>query len=122
MNVVRQPYARLSQTISGGATVEPIAAPLLKIAIPNARSRIGNHSATVLAAPGQFPASPNPSTKRNALKLANPRANAWAIAAMDHKMIEQTKPILVPTRSYSFPESPWLIVYASKNQERMPPN
>src|SRR3954447_2533042 len=69
MNVVCQPYERLSQTISGGARMEPIAAPLLKIAMPKARSRMGNHSATVLAAPGQFPASPNPRTKRKTLRL-----------------------------------------------------
>src|SRR5205085_11732134 len=99
INVVRQPYARLSQTISGGATIDPIAAPLLKIAMPKARSRIGNHSATVFAAPGQFPASPNPNTNRNALRLARPRANAWAIAATDQSTIEQTKPNFVPTRS-----------------------
>ena len=47
--------------IKGVATTEPIDVPLLKIAIPSARCRTGNHSAITLAAPGQLPASPIPS-------------------------------------------------------------
>src|SRR5437762_14241376 len=99
MKVVCQPKLNWSHTIKGGDTIDPIAAPLLKIASPSARCFTGNHSATVFAAPGQLPASPNPRIKRNRLKLASPRANEWAIAAIDHTKIEIEKPRRVPTRS-----------------------
>ncbi|HNJ03433.1 MAG TPA: hypothetical protein PLB73_04220, partial [Leptospiraceae bacterium] len=42
----------------------------------------------VLAAPGQLPASPSPSRKRNKLREDSPRASACAIAATDQTRIE----------------------------------
>ena len=45
-------------------------APPLKMAMPMARSRCGNHSAITLAAPGQFPASPRSQKKRARRKAA----------------------------------------------------
>ena len=68
-NVGRQPQLMASQAISGGDRAPPTAAPVLKIPMPSARSLAGNHSAIALAAPGQLPASPNPSTKRQKAKL-----------------------------------------------------
>jgi hypothetical protein len=79
--------------------MDPMAAPLLKMAIAKARSRTGNHSAMTFAAPGQFPASPSPSRKRNTLKLPKDRAVACAIAAIDQTVIESVKPRRAPIRS-----------------------
>ena len=80
--------------------------------MPSARSRTGNHSAITLAAPGQFPASPSPSRNRKQFRPNRPLANACAIDASDQTTIEMAKPRFAPIRSYSWPESPWLAVYA----------
>ncbi len=91
---------------------DPIATPLLKTAIPNARSRTGNHSAITFAEPGQFPASPNPSRKESVAKLAKPTINAWPMAANDQIRIETLNPTRAPKRSKNFPERDWLHIYA----------
>ncbi len=114
-NVGRQPQTVASQAMNGGESAPPTAAPVLKIPMPSARSRTGNHSAIAFAAPGQFPASPKPSTKRQDAKLVTVRAVAWAAAATDHTTIETAKPTRVPTASKSRPESIWLIAYAIRN-------
>ena len=49
--------------------IAPMFEPELKMPVANARSRRGNHSATVLIAAGKFPASPSPSANR---ATANP--------------------------------------------------
>ena len=85
--------------ISGGATTEPMDVPLLKMAMPSARWRIGNHSAITLAAPGQLPASPSPSRKRKQFRLKSPVAKAWSMLATDQTTIEIVKPRRLPTRS-----------------------
>src|SRR6266550_3974067 len=90
--VVCQPNLNCNQTISGGARIDPTQTPLLKIPMPIARWRAGNHSATTRAAPGQLPASPTPSRKRKQLRLTKPRANACAEAAMDQIKIEKVNP------------------------------
>jgi hypothetical protein len=79
--------------------MEPMETPLLKMPMPRARWRGGNHSAIAFAAPGQFPASPMPSTNLRALRLAKPRANACPMAAADHIKMEKVNPRRVPTRS-----------------------
>ena len=107
-NVGRQPQVVASQAMKGGDRAPPTAAPVLKMPMASARSRTGNHSAIAFAAPGQLPASPNPSTKRQEAKLATERAAAWAAAAMDQTTIEIVKPIRVPTASNRRPESIWL--------------
>jgi len=59
----------------------PMFEPALKMPVARARSRFGNHSATVLIAAGKFPASPRPNRKR---AIPNPtalRTSAWLIAA-----------------------------------------
>ena len=97
--VRRHPYAVASQAITGGDKAPPTAAPVLKIPIPSARSRTGNHSPTTFAAPGQFPASPKPKAARKKPNAAAVRAVAWARAARDHTTIEKMKPLRVPMTS-----------------------
>ena len=55
--MIRHPNATNKAAISGGATTEPIEAPALNNPCAMARSLIGNHSALLFTAPGQFPAS-----------------------------------------------------------------
>ena len=77
----------------------PIDAPLLKIAIPVARSRCGNHSAITFAAPGQLPASPSPRKNEHTAKLQKPTISECAIAAAHHTTIETLKPMRAPNLS-----------------------
>src|SRR5512133_188293 len=93
------PKTYLQKTISGGATMLPMATPLLKIPMAKARSRTGNHSAITFAAPGQLPASPIPSKNRSEIKLISPRAKACAHAASDQTSIDSVNPRFVPMRS-----------------------
>ena len=67
---------------TSGATIAPTFVPALKIPVASARSRLGNHSATVLIAAGKFPASPSPSANRAAENPLTVRTIACAIAAM----------------------------------------
>ena len=53
-----------------GVITAPMLVPALKSPVANARSRFGNHSATVLIAAGKLPDSPRPSTKRTTMKPA----------------------------------------------------
>ena len=98
-NVIRQPYTVASQAMIGGDSAPPTAAPVLKMPMPSARSRTGNHSPTTLAAPGQLPASPNPSAARKTPNAVAVRAVACASAASDHTTIENTNPRRVPMTS-----------------------
>jgi hypothetical protein len=98
-NVGRHPQREASQAMRGGDNAPPTAAPVLKIPMPSARSRGGNHSAIDFAAPGQLPASPKPSTNRQNAKLVMLRAAACATAAIDQTTIEIVNPRRVPTRS-----------------------
>ncbi len=88
----------------GAATIEPMAAPELKIPCAKPRSLIGNHSALFFTAPGQFPASATPNKPLNIPREAAPFAKKWRTEANDQKKIDSTKPILVPTLSYNFPD------------------
>ena len=116
-NVRRQPKCGSSTPATrGNAITPPIEAPPLKIAIAIARSFCGNHSAITFAAPGQFPASPNPRKNEQTAKLTIPTRNACAIAATHHTTIDTLNPIRAPNRSYSRPLTLWLIVYASNNK------
>ena len=53
-----------------GVITAPMFVPALKRPVANARSRRGNHSATVLIAAGKFPDSPSPSRNRTNRKPA----------------------------------------------------
>ena len=88
-----------SDAMIGGETALQSAAQVLKMRIQRARSLTGNHSPTTLAAPGQLPASPNPSTPRKTLNIPDVAAKACATAAPDQTTIEKTNPRRVPMRS-----------------------
>ena len=70
MNAQYQPYASVIHGTMSGATTAPMLVPELKMPVANARSRFGNHSATILIDAGKFPASPMPSANRAAMKPA----------------------------------------------------
>jgi hypothetical protein len=59
--------AECRETING-AIAPPIELPLSNSPVARARRRFGNHSPTTLVAAGQFPDSPAPSRKQNAIK------------------------------------------------------
>src|SRR6476660_2189660 len=87
-NVDRQPHACAMKGIVSGAHTAATLAAELKIAVANARSRLGNHWAVALIAEGKFPASPNPSASR---APKNPRmlpTSACDAAASDHSAID----------------------------------
>ncbi len=70
MNAQYQPYVIVIQGTTSGVTSAPTFVPELKMPVASARSRFGNHSATVLIDAGKLPASPSPSRKRIAMKPA----------------------------------------------------
>jgi len=92
------------QVTSGGATTAPRHEPLLNNPMAKARSRAGNHSETALTPPGQLPASPNPSRKRNSPKWSAELATACSMAATDHQVMVNEKPRRVPSQSMMRPE------------------
>src|SRR3569833_3246320 len=69
-NAVCQLYAPSSQGTSIGATTAPMLAPELNNPVAKARSRLGNHSATLFMAAGKLPDSPTPNAVR---ATANPK-------------------------------------------------
>ena len=96
-----------------GVITAPMLVPALNSPVANARSRRGNHSATVLIAAGKLPDSPRPSRKRTNMKPATdeeydspkpPRTNATpgpnrvasavAIAASDQMISASENPLL----------------------------
>ena len=78
-----QPQVRASQGTTAGATMAPTLVPALKMPVANARSFLGNHSATVLMAAGKLPDSPMPRAKRAKAKPVTLAASACAAAASD---------------------------------------
>src|SRR6185503_15913392 len=81
MNAHRHPQLSVIHGTNAGAMIAPTLEPALKIPVANARSRDGNHSATVLIAPGKLPDSPKPSAARATLNPPAVRANACDMAA-----------------------------------------
>src|SRR5579871_4576990 len=67
-NAQRQPIHAATGGIARMASAPPTLDPLSKMATATLRSLPGNHSATVLLAPGQLNPSPMPSRKRDAAK------------------------------------------------------
>src|SRR5688500_15508435 len=61
MNAHSHPNEMVMMGTISGVSNAPMFVPALKIPVANARSLRGNHSATVLIAPGKLPASPRPS-------------------------------------------------------------
>ena len=66
----------------------PIFVPALKIPVANARSFLGNHSATALMLAGNTPASPKPSANRAARNPCIELIAPNAIEARLHATIE----------------------------------
>src|SRR5690606_10424345 len=66
--VIRHPKERKSRAMMGAATTEPIEDPAPKIPCAIALSFAGNHSALLLVAPGQLPASLKPRKNLKILK------------------------------------------------------
>ena len=87
--------------------IAPIAAPALKMPWAKARSCGGNHSALALTAPGQLPASDTPSVTRRQSSAPSERTSACAPIETDQTAMAMTKPIRVPIRSSSLPNSDW---------------
>ncbi len=123
---------------TSGVMTAPTLVPELKMPVASARSRLGNHSATLLIAAGKLPPSPRPSAKRAAMKPAtegvvtNPTvasrlaaagpnvvASAQATAARLHTIRASAYPALVPTLSISRPASISPIAYAVWNAKTM---
>src|ERR1700733_3608725 len=87
------PKARAIQGMARAANAPPKEEPLSKMATAMLRSRLGNHSATVLLAPGQLTPSPTPSRKRKAAKANTELANAVKILTSDQKETATARPI-----------------------------
>src|SRR4051812_31922133 len=80
MNAARQPNVRAIQGTTSGVMIAPTLLPALKIPVASARSRDGNHSATVLIDAGKLPDSPRPSPNRAMLNCTALCASECAIA------------------------------------------
>src|ERR1700732_70572 len=86
-NAERQPQCEAIRGAISVVTIAPPLVPALKIPVANDRSFLGNHSATHLMLAGKTPASPNPSAKRAAAKVAKEPAAAWAMDAKLQKIM-----------------------------------
>ena len=70
MKAQYQPNWIVIHGTTSGVTSAPTFVPELKMPVASARSRLGNHSATVLIEAGKLPASPKPSATRASMKPA----------------------------------------------------
>src|SRR5256885_2204283 len=109
------------QGTSSGAMIAPVLVPALKIPAARARSRLGNHSATVLMAPGKLADSPSPSRARAAEKPAVVRAKACPIAATLHATTAMANPRRTPITSSSRPAARNPNAYTMVNQDTTSP-
>ncbi len=80
-NAACQPHVTAIAGTAIGASIAPTFDPELKRPVAKARSRSGNHSATVLIAAGKLPASPSPRKNRAMPKPSKLPTSAWLIAA-----------------------------------------
>src|SRR5690348_17899477 len=103
MNAARHPQVSVIHGTTIGVMIAPTFDPALKIPVANARSRAGNHSATVLIDAGKFPDSPSPSAKRASANPFAVFASAVDIAAMLHAITDAESPFRVPKRSIMRP-------------------
>ena len=83
------------------------------------RSRAGNHSATVLLAPGQLNPSPIPSMKRKMLNDSTEFARAGSVLETDHQTMARMSPSRVPMTSMIMPPTSHMTAYAIWNQKTM---
>src|ERR1700692_630994 len=98
-----QPNASAIHGIARAANAPPTLEPLSNMATARLRSSLGNHSATVLLAPGQLKPSPMPSRKRNATNPKTEPANPVRMLTTDQKPTATVKPMRVPTASRKMP-------------------
>src|SRR5471032_1307423 len=82
-----------------GAMAPPTAEPLSNNATAQPRSDLGNHSETVLVAPGQLAASPVPNRKRKHMKLLIPTAVEVMAAASEYQLTASRRPRRLPNQS-----------------------
>src|SRR5580698_9827994 len=99
----RQPNSIAIHGMTSAANAPPTLDPLSKMATATLRSSLGNHSATVLLAPGQLKPSPIPSMNRNAAKLKTEPANPVKMLTKDHHTTATARPMRVPTASRKIP-------------------
>src|SRR5712691_10749212 len=102
-NAQRQPQVSVIHGTMSGVRIAPVLVPALKMPVARARSSLGNHSPTLLIAPGKLADSPRPSSARAAENAAVVRASAWPIAARLHTTTAVAKPRRTPTRSSQRP-------------------
>src|SRR5467141_1322328 len=102
-NAQRQPQVSAIHGTMSGVRIAPVLVPALKMPVARARSSLGNHSPTLLMAPGKLADSPRPSSARAAAKATVVRASAWPIAARLHTTTAVAKPRRTPTRSSHHP-------------------
>ena len=89
---------------NSAATMAPKFEPLLKMPVARARSRLGNHSATVLMEAGKLPASPTANALRTRMCIVTSRpTKALAMPKMDQTMSDRARPSLVPILSMTQP-------------------
>src|SRR5437867_12234837 len=120
-NAQRQPqFSAINGTMSG-VRIAPVFVPALKMPVARARSSLGNHSPTLLIAPGKLADSPRPSSARAAENAAVVRAKAWPIAARLHTTTAVAKPRRTPTRSSHRPAKRKPNAYTRLNQDTPSP-
>src|SRR3954452_21896960 len=83
-NDQRHPKTSATQGMTSAASAPPTLDPLSKMATARLRSSAGNHSATVLLAPGQLIPSPIPSRNRHAAKPATEFTRPVSAFTVDH--------------------------------------
>src|SRR5579862_6081429 len=92
-----------TQGMVSEAIAPPTLDPLSKIATATPRSFAGNHSATVLLAPGQLQPSPIPNRNLNAPNEATEFAKPVTMLMTDHQMTASASPRRVPMTSSRTP-------------------
>src|SRR5580704_8005752 len=107
----RQPKAKAINGIDIAAMAPPTLEPLSKMATARLRSWLGNHSATVLLAPGQLNPSPMPSRNRKAAKPKTELAKPVKMLITDQKTTARASPRRVPTASRKMPPSSHVRAY-----------
>ncbi len=100
---------------TGGATIAPTAAPLLKMPVAVERSSGVNHSLVSFIAAGQFPASPTPSKNLHMPKWKGNLATACSNDAVVQKVMHKAYPNFVPSLSIIKPDIRLDAMYAAKN-------
>src|SRR5277367_1168366 len=93
------------QGTNNEAPIAPRLDPALKMPVAKARSRLGNHSATVLIDAGKLPPSPKPNALRITMcMITSLPAKAFRIPNPDQRESERAKPSLVPILSIIQPD------------------